>query len=760
MAADTQTTLAFNAFQTQLKTLCLKEFPCGPGKWRESTTKAAKPKKKSVSKIESQFSVTLKDFGAQHEKTETLQEYVGSARSPWSLDYSWSQEAKKLRELAVKSPWLIDDSFVFNYFKTLRIVNKNVTEIDANLLRFHNLEELTVSCNLISSINANNLPANLKVLEVCANEVSDLSSLCEKPPRLIHLGLGYNRISVIGDYLTGLYWPELLSLDLSNNNLSDLLDIVQKLGSLPKLRNLILQGNPLALIPGYRGYTVDSLRKLNVLDDIMISADERHYFKGLARRREHILDEAKLLFSVSYIKGIPMPDEIKSPEDQPEFPVVERKYFVQFMFLADTSVRPEPDQTAGEDELADIAELSALQSDRTVPTSEREQMDAVEPVEKNVYFTEAPDILHTIDHAAVREPTPELQEKQKAEGDEEEQASTIKLSAVDSVKLPWSEEVECNWMSAVVRDDLIALRDFLKQGMQVSVLEELTLAYPIIPEETAEVAQVPKSRQSSRMSRASRKSKSSMKSQAVEGFPLDASTPVAGAKPAKKDKKEKDEKTKSGGKDGKDKGDKKKKKGEPEQELKRNPPTYTTLASWHVPLAEFLEGEFTYQGVFSQGHVEIASTVKSLDFENSRKNSKSRTSGRGSSRNSRKDGASSSRRPSRSSRTGLLDDKKADPKDKGKKPTSAGKKKEDPKDKSKERKGSAAKGGKADTKGDKSGKGVKGGVAAPEEEEDAGPPPPLEIHVEVNLHHWKTAMDLLKDEEERNKPPTEEQQEV
>lgn len=41
----------------------------------------------------------------------------------------------------------------------------------------------------------------------------------------------------------------------------------------------------LQLIPGYRGYTVDSLRKLSVLDDIMISADERHYFKGLARRR-------------------------------------------------------------------------------------------------------------------------------------------------------------------------------------------------------------------------------------------------------------------------------------------------------------------------------------------------------------------------------------------------------------------------------------------------------------------------------------------
>jgi len=67
------------------------------------------------------------DYGARYEKTETLEEYVGSAKSPWHLDYSWSQEAKELRELAVKSPWLIDDKFVLGYFKTLRIVNKNVS---------------------------------------------------------------------------------------------------------------------------------------------------------------------------------------------------------------------------------------------------------------------------------------------------------------------------------------------------------------------------------------------------------------------------------------------------------------------------------------------------------------------------------------------------------------------------------------------------------------------------------------------------------
>ncbi|CAG2194672.1 Transposon Ty3-G Gag-Pol polyprotein,Transposon Ty3-I Gag-Pol polyprotein,Leucine-rich repeat-containing protein 43 [Mytilus edulis] len=301
---------AFFAFETQLKTLCLKEFPCGGGSWRETKTKNLK-KLKTKDDVESKYSITLKDFGAEHEKTETLQEYVGSKLSPWNLDYSWSEEAKQLREIAVKSPWLIDDNFILSHFKTLRIVDKQVAEVDKALLKFRNLEELTLSANKLVTVNTKNLPLSLRVLELCANQISDLSALCVRPPLLIHLGLGMNKISFMGDYLTGDYWPNLLSLDLSHNNLSDLLDVVRKLGTLPKLRNLILQGNPLALIAGYRGYTIDSLRKLNILDDIMISADEKHHYKGLARRREYILDEAKVTLEVGYIKGVPMPDEIK-----------------------------------------------------------------------------------------------------------------------------------------------------------------------------------------------------------------------------------------------------------------------------------------------------------------------------------------------------------------------------------------------------------------------------------------------------------------
>lgn len=78
--------------------------------------------------------------------------------------------------------------------------------------------------------------------------------------------------------------PNLISLDLSFNNLTELPGLVSQLCSLQKLRILVLQGNPLALVPAYRGFVVDSLPQLSVLDDIHVGPDERHQFHGLARQ--------------------------------------------------------------------------------------------------------------------------------------------------------------------------------------------------------------------------------------------------------------------------------------------------------------------------------------------------------------------------------------------------------------------------------------------------------------------------------------------
>ena len=52
-----------------------------------------------------------------------------------------------------------------------------------------------------------------------------------------------------------------------------------------------------------------------------------------------------------------------------------------------------------------------------------------------------------------------------------------------------------------------------------------------------------------------------------------------------------------GGKDDK----KKKKKGEPDVELQHSPPEYRELASFHVPLEDFLEGETRFETVFIEG---------------------------------------------------------------------------------------------------------------------------------------------------------------
>lgn len=77
--------------------------------------------------------------------------------------------------------------------------------------------------------------------------------------------------------------PNLVSLDLSFNDLTDLQGLIASLRTLPHLRVLVLQGNPLALVPYYRGFTIDSLPRLCVLDDITVSPSEKYQFRGLSR---------------------------------------------------------------------------------------------------------------------------------------------------------------------------------------------------------------------------------------------------------------------------------------------------------------------------------------------------------------------------------------------------------------------------------------------------------------------------------------------
>jgi hypothetical protein len=58
---------------------------------------------------------------------ESLAELATSRFSPWRVNYEWSNDAKSLRELAIKSPWVINDEFIWNFFRSLRILDQGVS---------------------------------------------------------------------------------------------------------------------------------------------------------------------------------------------------------------------------------------------------------------------------------------------------------------------------------------------------------------------------------------------------------------------------------------------------------------------------------------------------------------------------------------------------------------------------------------------------------------------------------------------------------
>ncbi|NXB90979.1 LRC43 protein, partial [Vidua chalybeata] len=316
------------AFQEYLQHLGLQDFPCGLGSWNKSCFNARRRPRAQPAGLE-------EAVPAGEETPEALLELLRDQHSPWALPPDCSPQERLLREVAVLAPELLHGSRVFRVVKSLRILDKGVEEVDEGVLRFQQLEELVLSANHIRTVTSAHLPRTLKVLELCYNAVGDLQDLCaQPPPELQHLGLGYNRLCGPSQekYLTVDFWPNLVSLDLSFNSLTDLLGLVSQLSTLQNLRILVLQGNPLALIPTYRGFLLDSLPKLSILDDIHIWPEERQQFHGLARQPELIRSEARVVVSIGDMKGLPNPEAFQQPEVGSEGPVITYSYCVIYQF--------------------------------------------------------------------------------------------------------------------------------------------------------------------------------------------------------------------------------------------------------------------------------------------------------------------------------------------------------------------------------------------------------------------------------------------
>uniref|UniRef100_A0A8D1J8X3 Leucine rich repeat containing 43 n=1 Tax=Sus scrofa TaxID=9823 RepID=A0A8D1J8X3_PIG len=540
------------AVREHLRRLCLQEFPCGTGSWNKSRflPQTWRAWRELIPREE-------EAVNPGEETVEALLGLVRSPHSPWALLEDSSAEDRFLKELAIQNPLMFKDSFLYTYFRSLRVVDKQVSLVDKDLLKFVKLEELILSANRIKEVNAANLPPTLKVLELYGNKMTSMECLCaHPPPGLQHLGLGHNKLlgPMESLYVTSDHWPNLVSLDLGFNDLTDLQSMVASLRTLQYLRLLVLQGNPLALVPYYRGFTIDSLSGLCVLDDITVASSEKHQFRGLGHSGDLLAHEAQLVVTIGNVRGV-LDSSILDPEPGPQGPFITYSYYVTYDFVEDEEgegddyggvlaeiVRPSPStEQLGEDILEEVIE----ETEDSVESGPESLSQSGELAESLASGGSAPLPRSTDSAEELAKLRPHLDPRLLPS------PGTVLFS---TVRKPWADVIPCGYEMQHTLKDLVPLKAFLLSGTTVTIVEEKILSWPV---------SVPPSPDS----------------------PLPAKK--GKGEKDKKGKKEKEEKDKKG----KDEPKGVKKKKELPKELRQDPPILRVLGSGLVILEPLLAGE-------------------------------------------------------------------------------------------------------------------------------------------------------------------------
>uniref|UniRef100_A0A8D2CS98 Leucine rich repeat containing 43 n=1 Tax=Sciurus vulgaris TaxID=55149 RepID=A0A8D2CS98_SCIVU len=541
------------AVREHLRKLCLHEFPCGIGSWNKS-------------RFLPQTWRTWRELTPREEETvspgeETVEALLGLVRgphSPWALVEDSSAEDQFLRELAIQSPLMLKDTFFYSYFRSLRVVDKQVSLVDKDLLKFLNLEELILSANKIKEVNAANLPPTLKVLELYGNEMRSMECLCAHPPPLLqHLGLGHNKLlgPLESLYVTNNYWPNLVSLDLGFNDLTDLQGMMVSLSTLRHLRLLVLQGNPLALVPYYRGFTIDSLTRLCVLDDITVSPNEKHQFRGFSLSGDLLAQEAQFVVTIGSVKGV-VDTSIWDPEPGPEGPFITYNYYVTYDFVEEEDgegsqyggvLAEVPGQGVGW-LLAQPRRLAGGRSPgcelREAVADESQESGATELGESELSFISGHSVPLPVPLSAINSAEELAKLRPRMDPRLFPSPGTVLFS---TDRRPWADIISFGYEMQHTFKDLVPLKAFLLSGTTVTIVEEKILSWPLVP------------------------------------LPVDILLPDKKGK-GEKNKKETDKKNKKGKKVPK-------KKREIPKELRQDPSVLRVLGSGQVALEPLLAGE-------------------------------------------------------------------------------------------------------------------------------------------------------------------------
>ena len=171
------------------------------------------------------------------------------------------------------------------------------------------MQILNLTNNKISRVE--NLPPNLKELNLTGNLVEEFEPLRSPLESLIHLGVAYNVLQASALGTVARNFPNLFCLDAAFNELCDFRMACTELETLESIKMLYLNGNPLQLTPNYREILKQRFQGLRILDGTQAFTEteenaKKKYRKRVQARLAHLGDIPKDAFKIPEAEMIPI----------------------------------------------------------------------------------------------------------------------------------------------------------------------------------------------------------------------------------------------------------------------------------------------------------------------------------------------------------------------------------------------------------------------------------------------------------------------
>eukprot|EP00929_Paragymnodinium_shiwhaense_P035039 TRINITY_DN18993_c0_g1_i1.p1 TRINITY_DN18993_c0_g1~~TRINITY_DN18993_c0_g1_i1.p1 ORF type:complete len:749 (+),score=251.15 TRINITY_DN18993_c0_g1_i1:180-2426(+) len=235
--------------------------------WLQSQ-RVAQAEKQATERLKPELEVALRQSGLVGDADPILAmaDVLGEAPPPWGEE-DHNELMDLIKKVGPRDPNLSCEAFIKPFFRSLRLQNLHIREMDADVAKFTRLKFLDISQNPLTCIEA--LPPCLTRLKAYNTQITSIT--CKQLPTLQFLGLGYTPLAASGLEQAANRFRGLLSLDICFTELMDVAETATPLAALPKLKHLCLAGSPVSLLPHARLQMLKTLPQLQLLDGVAVT---------------------------------------------------------------------------------------------------------------------------------------------------------------------------------------------------------------------------------------------------------------------------------------------------------------------------------------------------------------------------------------------------------------------------------------------------------------------------------------------------------